>query len=113
MASSRCRTAVRLAVALAALAAAAACSTTSSLSGANVAGGPDPGIYLPPGPGRDIMIRKCLGCHDLGGLDLFSNFYGRNDWHSLLQTMMTHGADINAVEIETITDYLVENFSRD
>ena len=70
----------------------------------------DPGIELPPGPGREILLADCLGCHDLGGLDLFANFYNREDWRALVLTMAAHGAAIDAREVEQLADYLALNF---
>jgi hypothetical protein len=73
----------------------------------------DPGIELPPGDGRGILLGECLGCHDLGGLTLFSGFYRRDDWRVLVQTMVTHGATIDAAEVEILADYLALNFGAD
>jgi len=70
----------------------------------------DPGVELPPGPGREVLLRACLGCHDLGGLALFKGFYGRDDWHSLVQSMVEHGASIDAAEVELVTAYLAAFF---
>ena len=71
---------------------------------------PDPGIELPAGSGREILLNRCLGCHDLGGLALFSSFYTRDDWRDLVLTMITHGAAVDAVETETLADYLALHF---
>jgi hypothetical protein len=73
----------------------------------------DPGIALPSGAGRDVLVRACLGCHDLGGLELFSGFYSRADWHELVLTMVAHGAELNVTESGFATDYLAEHFGSD
>ncbi len=70
----------------------------------------DAGVELPPGPGRDLLISACLVCHDLGGLTLFSSFYNRGDWHTLVLTMVETGASIAPAEIEVIADYLGQHF---
>lgn len=68
------------------------------------------GVALPPGQGRDLLVSACLGCHDLGGLTLFSSFYTREDWRSLVLTMVETGASIAPAEIEMIADYLGQHF---
>jgi mono/diheme cytochrome c family protein len=70
----------------------------------------DPGVVLPAGTGREILLAKCLGCHDLGGLDLFQAFYRRDDWRALVQTMVTHGAAVDELEVEVLTEYLATYF---
>jgi mono/diheme cytochrome c family protein len=70
----------------------------------------DPGIELPPGAGREILLADCLGCHDLGGLDLFASFYTREDWRTMVLTMAAHGATIDAAEVEQLADYLALHF---
>lgn len=72
----------------------------------------DPGIDLAEGPGRELLLSRCLGCHDLGGLELFDDFYTREDWHQLLETMVAHGADVDAAELELVADYLGLHYSR-
>jgi cytochrome c5 len=71
----------------------------------------DAGVTLPDGQGREILVRACLACHDLGGLELFSGFYRRDDWRALVLTMQAHGADIDSTDVETLADYLALHFS--
>ena len=71
------------------------------------------GIELPDGAGRDALLSACLGCHDLGGLDLFASFYSRDDWRVLVLTMVETGAAIAPAEVEAIADYLGRHFGTD
>jgi len=103
MASLRCRATARLIAAVALGIAGAACSLRPPV--------PDPGIALPAGAGRDVLLRACVNCHDLGGLELFASFYTRADWHEMLETMVAHGAVLGADELELVADYLDEHFS--
>jgi hypothetical protein len=107
MASSGCRALASFLLLLPGLAAVTGCA------GRAVAPLPeqDPGIELPAGPGRELLLSRCLGCHDLGGLELFDDFYTRDDWHMLLETMVAHGAELDAAELEVIADYLGLNYS--
>ena len=100
----------------------AACTGLSPKPGAGTAPEPtqvstpatvDAGVELPPGPGRDLLASACLDCHDLGGLTLFSSFYTRDDWRTLVLTMIETGASIAPVEVEAIADYLGQHFGAD
>ena len=73
----------------------------------------DAGVELPEGQGRDILVSACLSCHDLGGLALFSGFYTRDDWRTLVLTMIETGATVDAAEVETVADYLARHFGPD
>ena len=121
MASSGCRTRPRLVLALAVLLLGTGCSRQSrvpapapaKLSVAEAVGelpAADPGLELPPGPGRDILLTDCLGCHDLGGIELFAGFYTRADWQLLVETMVAHGATVDAAGVELLADYLARHF---
>ena len=70
----------------------------------------DPGIELPDGPGREILLGACLACHNLGGLALFKGFYTRDSWRNLVLTMQANGARVDADEIEALSDYLALHF---
>ena len=104
MASSRCRPAARLIVGLAVAAASAACTLQPEVAPF------DPGVELPPGPGRELTLRACINCHDLGGLDLFAGFYAHAQWYELVTTMVEHGAVLSDAEVALVTDYLDANF---
>ena len=68
------------------------------------------GVDLPSGPGRDLLVSSCLGCHDLTTLPLFAPFYERDRWHTLVVTMQAHGADLDDAEVELLADYLAQHF---
>lgn len=65
---------------------------------------------LPAGEGRGLLLANCLGCHDLGGLELFGSFYTRDDWRELVLTMAAYGAAVDADETEVLADYLADHF---
>lgn len=90
----------------------AACSQRPTGPGASAptADFADPGVDLPAAPARELLLSRCLGCHDLGGLDLFKDFYAREDWLRLLETMVAHGAAVDRSEIAIMADYLALYF---
>ena len=73
----------------------------------------EPGVELPAGRGREILVASCLSCHDLGGLAAFKGFYTRDSWRALVLTMAANGAEIDGSEIEVLADYLEQHFGPD
>jgi hypothetical protein len=65
---------------------------------------------LPPGPGRAILERECLKCHELDALALFSDFYGREQWRSLVLTMRDNGAEVDDEQVDLLAIYLARYF---
>jgi hypothetical protein len=68
------------------------------------------GLALPPGEGRVILERECLNCHELAAIELFSGFYGRERWRSLVMTMRDNGAEVDDAEVEVLASYLALHF---
>jgi quinoprotein glucose dehydrogenase len=66
--------------------------------------------HLPPGPGHDLTVRVCSGCHspDLAATQRLSP----QEWNSLVQSMAARGASASDDEFDTITDYLAKSFPR-
>lgn len=99
----------RLAVALGWLAAVAGCATPVPALPPPAA--PiDAGVELPAGVGREILVASCLDCHQLGGLALFKGFYTRDSWRALVISMIDNGAELDADEVEVLSDYLAQYF---
>ena len=65
---------------------------------------------LPSGAGRDILVAECLNCHELASLELFSSFYNRDLWRSLVIAMRANGAHVDDAEVEVLSDYLAQHF---
>ena len=108
MASSGCRARTeRFALLLGALAACGACTTAPVRETAPAF---EPGVELPAGQGREILIASCLSCHQLTGLPLFATFYTRDSWRTLVLTMKGHGAEIDDAQVEVLADYLAQYF---
>jgi quinoprotein glucose dehydrogenase len=65
---------------------------------------------LPPGPGHDLTVRVCSGCHSP---DLAANQHlSAQEWNSLVQSMSARGAVASDDEFNQITDYLARSFPR-
>jgi hypothetical protein len=66
--------------------------------------------HLPPGPGHDLTVRVCSGCHspDLAA----SQHLSAQEWNSLVQSMSARGAVATDEEFNQITDYLARSFPK-
>ncbi len=75
-----------------------------------VASVPSPQTHLPPGPGHDLTVRVCSGCHSP---DVAANQHlSAQEWNSLVQTMAARGAVASDDELDEITNYLAKSFPR-
>lgn len=82
-----------------------------AVSGCSVRGVPAVAAgSLPAGDGRGILERECLSCHELDALELFSDFYSRDQWRSLVITMRGNGAQVDDDEVEVLATYLARHF---
>lgn len=71
------------------------------------------GVALPAGAGREILENQCLICHELEALELFSDFYTRDLWRSLVISMRANGAQLDDAQVEVVADYLARHFGVD
>lgn len=80
----------------------------TSILTAGAAGQTDDHPHLPPGEGRDVMIRVCSQCHEpeLAADQQFDEA----GWKSLVDQMASKGADATEPEFETIVAYLAKAF---
>ncbi|MGQ0734471.1 MAG: hypothetical protein ACT4QD_12550 [Acidobacteriota bacterium] len=64
---------------------------------------------LPPGPGRDVVSARCLGCHES---DLMrQQRLSRAAWGRSIDKMLRWGAVVEPGEREPLLDYLSANFA--
>jgi cytochrome c5 len=71
-------------------------------------GGEPPGAKLPPGEGRDLVMRACSKCHDpsiAAGEDLDGA-----GWKLLVDQMAANGANASDDEFAQIVAYLTKAF---
>src|SRR4051812_19635034 len=90
---------------------AAAClllSTLAVLGQAPPPGGPDAGAKLPPGDGRDLVIKTCSKCHTP---DIVADqTLDAAGWKELVDQMAGNGAQGSDADFAKITDYLAKSF---
>jgi competence ComEA-like helix-hairpin-helix protein len=63
---------------------------------------------LPPGEGQAIVQQKCSSCHALKVVT--GKSASRQQWSTIVDQMITRGADVSDDEIDTLLDYLAKNF---
>jgi competence protein ComEA len=63
---------------------------------------------LPPGKGQEIVQKSCGGCHALKVVT--SKRASREQWSSVVDQMVSRGADVPDEDIDTVVEYLFSNF---
>ena len=64
---------------------------------------------LPNGNGRDVVQMICTSCHDLEPITGSVGF-SRQDWETVVKSMIDMGATIKPEQVTVITNYLAMNF---
>jgi hypothetical protein len=67
---------------------------------------------LPAGAGKDLIAIACTRCHDLGGLTAYKGYWTRAQWLAMVETMVKHGALLDAEQSQQVTDYLNKHYGR-
>jgi competence protein ComEA len=68
------------------------------------------GQDLPPGEGRETLMRVCTACHDIDAVPRLH--YSREGWANLVSSMKDMGADATDAELAQIVNYLAKNFGK-
>jgi hypothetical protein len=63
---------------------------------------------LPPGEGKAIVERTCVSCHALKVVT--AKRASKEQWATLVDQMISRGADLSDDEIGIVVDYLGKNF---
>ncbi len=63
---------------------------------------------LPDGPGKAIVQRMCVGCHKVKVIA--SKHATKDQWSTIVQQMVSRGADGTDEEIDIVVDYLATHF---
>jgi hypothetical protein len=68
-----------------------------------------PAPPVPAGPGRDLIERSCVNCHDI--YMIVGTRRAPRDWGEIVSRMADRGAEVTPEELQVIEEYLVANFS--
>jgi hypothetical protein len=66
---------------------------------------------LPEGPGKEIVARICMTCHDSGNFR--KTRFSSDEWSDSVADMVERGASGTPAEIEAVVAYLAKNFGQD
>lgn len=58
--------------------------------------------------GQDLVESECTRCHTLAPIEAETR--SRAEWEDVVYEMIERGADLNEQEVETVVDYLAENY---
>jgi competence protein ComEA len=75
---------------------------------AGTAAAQTPQDQLPPGPGRETVLRVCSGCHSPDVVA--GQSADRAGWADLVASMVGRGAAASDDDVKTIVDYLAKAF---
>ena len=64
---------------------------------------------MPDGPGKAIIQRSCVACHSITVIT--SKRADADEWNSLVQMMVSRGADLTDDEIPIVVKYLSEHYA--
>ena len=85
--------------------------TTCSLIAAAIAALAAPALAqgLPAGEGKETVEKICTGCHDLEPITGSIGF-SKEDWETVLKSMIDMGATIKPDDATVIVNYLAKTF---
>lgn len=63
---------------------------------------------LPPGPGRDEVVKFCMECHGAGNYRKVR--HDKDEWTDSVADMVERGAKGTPAELAAVVDYLTLNF---
>jgi mono/diheme cytochrome c family protein len=66
------------------------------------------GDVLPAGPGKALVLRSCVSCHDVS--QVTAQRAGKDQWNKTVDKMIENGAILTDAEADTIVQYLSTNF---
>ncbi|MBV8729022.1 MAG: helix-hairpin-helix domain-containing protein [Acidobacteriia bacterium] len=65
---------------------------------------------LPDGPGKDLLLRACVGCHKAEEFPAYR--HTKQEYQNIVYRMGERGARATTVELDTIAAYLAANFPK-
>lgn len=71
-----------------------------------------PGIELPEGEGRTLLLAACTRCHDLRGLPAYKGYWDSGRWRGMIDAMVKNGAPLRPEQAIVLADYLALHFGK-
>lgn len=73
--------------------------------------GQDPDA-LPPGKGREILETACTSCHEFEEMTKLRGRLTRDEWRTVVRTMIDYGAEVDQKDIDVLVDYLDQHLGK-
>jgi hypothetical protein len=70
----------------------------------------DPNDVLPDGPGKDVVVRACTGCHE--AFQISEKPRTPIAWELVIGKMIDGGAELTPEEQDTVYAYVVKHFGK-
>ena len=86
-----------------------ACLWSLTIHGQSPSPSVQTGVTLPPGDGRDVLVRACNRCHLVTAV--ISRQRDRTEWSQVVAAMRERGAPVDDGEATAIVDYLSTHFA--
>lgn len=67
---------------------------------------------LPPGKGRDILEAACTSCHEYEEMMKVRGKLTREEWRTVVRTMIDYGAEVSAKDVDVLVDYLNQHLGK-
>lgn len=71
-----------------------------------------PGIDLPEGEGKLLLLAACTRCHDLKGLPAYKGYWDATRWRGMIETMVKNGAPLQPQQVGVLAEYLAQHFGK-
>jgi competence protein ComEA len=68
------------------------------------------GDDLPDGKGKDVVLRMCTNCHGIA--QVTSTRYSKKFWGSVVDDMVSRGAEGSDEDVNLVINYLSRNFGK-
>jgi competence protein ComEA len=65
---------------------------------------------LPEGPGKELILRACVGCHKADELAVYR--FTKDEYQAIVYRMGDRGAQATRAELDVIAAYLFEHFPK-
>ncbi len=65
---------------------------------------------LPDGPGKDIILRACVGCHKAEELTVYR--FTRDEYQTIVYRMGDRGAQASRAELDIVAAYMFAHFPK-
>jgi competence protein ComEA len=65
---------------------------------------------LPDGPGKEIILKACDGCHRATEIPGYQ--HTKDEWGAIVDRMVKRGAPVAGPELETVVSYLARSFPK-